>query len=148
MFKIETGDELFLMSAQGPPPPCAGELAPGGAAGSPEAELVAAVRGGDREAFERLYGLYAPLVHGILLARVPHGEVSDLVQDVFLVAFRKLGSLREPSRFGPWVAMITRNRAMDFYRRARVTEELPEGLAHAERPTPEAAGALAAIRAL
>ncbi len=106
------------------------------------------MRSGDREAFDRLYGLYAPMVHGILLARVPHGEVSDLVQDVFLVAFRKLGSLREPARFGPWVAMITRNRAMDFYRRSRETEELHEELAHAGRPSAEAAEALAAIRAL
>jgi RNA polymerase sigma-70 factor (ECF subfamily) len=150
MFKVETSSELFLMSAQGPPPAGVGESVAAAAAppASPEAELVAAVRGGDREAFDRLYGLYAPMVHGILLARVPHGEVGDLVQDVFLVAFRKLGSLREPSRFGPWVAMITRNRAMDFYRRARETEELHDELAHAERPSAEAAEALAAIRAL
>ena len=147
MFKVETGNELFLMSAQGSPPAGVGE-AVSAAAASPEAGLVAAARGGDREAFDQLYGLYAPLVHGILLARVPRGEVSDLVQDVFLVAFRKLDSLREPSRFGPWVAMITRNRATDFYRRARETEEMHEELAHAGRPSAEAAEALAAIRAL
>jgi RNA polymerase sigma factor (sigma-70 family) len=88
----------------------------------PEAALVEAVRGGDREAFSGLYGMFAPMVHGILLARVPYGEVGDLVQDVFLVAFKKLGSLRDRERFGPWVAMIARNRAVDFHRRARVTE--------------------------
>lgn len=148
MFKVETSSrELFLMNAQGPAP--AGvEAAAAASPVSPEAALVAAVRGGDREAFARLYGLYSPMVHGILLARVPSAEVGDLVQDVFLVAFRKLGSLRQPERFGPWVAMITRNRAMDFYRRAHETEELHEELAHAERPTAEAAEALAAIRAL
>ena len=148
MFKVETGSELFLMSAQGPTPAGVGGDVSAAAAASPEAGLVAAARGGDREAFDQLYGLYAPMGHGILLARVPRGEVSDLVQDVFLVAFRKLGSLREPSRFGPWVAMITRNRATDFYRRSRETEELHEGLAHAERPSAEAAEALAVIRAL
>ncbi|MCA1634323.1 MAG: sigma-70 family RNA polymerase sigma factor [Acidobacteria bacterium] len=146
MFKVETSSrELFLLNAQGP------TLAGVEAAAcfvSPEAALVAAVRGGDREAFARLYGLYSPMVHGILLARVPYAEVGDLVQDVFLIAFRKLGSLRDAERFGPWVAMITRNRALDFYRRARATEELHEELAHAERPTAEAAEALEAIRAL
>ena len=43
---------------------------------SPEAILVEAVRNGDREAFGRLYDLYAPMVHGILLARVPRSEVA------------------------------------------------------------------------
>ena len=37
---------------------------------SPEIALIEAVRGGDREAFGRLYDLYAPMVHGVLLARV------------------------------------------------------------------------------
>ncbi|PYS99954.1 MAG: sigma-70 family RNA polymerase sigma factor [Acidobacteria bacterium] len=115
---------------------------------APEAALVASVRAGDREAFERLYALYAPLVHAVLLARVPYDEVGDLVQDVFLVAFRKLGSLRDAARFGPWVAMIARNRATDFHRRARETEELHEELAQGESRETEAREALEIIRAL
>ena len=115
---------------------------------APEAALVEAVRAGDREAFGRLYHLYAPLVHGVLLARVPYDHVGDLVQDVFFTAFRKIGGLRDAARFGPWVAMIARNRAMDFHRRARETEELKEGLAEAPPATGEAAEALEAIREL
>jgi DNA-directed RNA polymerase specialized sigma24 family protein len=37
------------------------------------------------------------MVHGILLARVPHGEVDDLVQDVFLAAMRRRSALRDPA---------------------------------------------------
>src|SRR5258705_11396087 len=59
-----------------------------------EVVLVKAVLDGDRDGFGRLYDLYAPLVHAILLARVPRGEVDDLVQDIFLHAFKKLNSLR------------------------------------------------------
>ena len=59
-----------------------------------EVGLVKAVLDGDREGFGRLYALYAPLVHGILLARVPRTEVDDLVQDIFLHAFKKLHTLR------------------------------------------------------
>ena len=113
-----------------------------------EAALVETARAGDRAAFERLYHLYAPLVHGVLLARVPYGEVSDLVQDVFLTAFRKLGALRDAERFGPWVAIIARNRAADFYRRARQTEELHEGLAEGAGRGAEAREALEVIRSL
>jgi RNA polymerase sigma-70 factor, ECF subfamily len=110
-----------------------------------ETALVEAVRGGDRDAFGRLYDLYARMVHGILLARVPYGEVDDLVQDVFLVALRKIDSLREPAAFGPWLAMITRNRAMDYHRRTREMDELPDTLAHTSAPHAEANEVLAII---
>ena len=88
------------------------------------------------------------MVHGILLARVPYGEVSDLVQEVFLHAFRKLPTLRDASAFGPWLAMIARNRAMDFYRRRRETEELSEHLSRPSAPRAEAAEVLTVIRGL
>jgi RNA polymerase sigma-70 factor (ECF subfamily) len=110
--------------------------------------LVEAAKSGDQSAFGRLYDLYAPMVHGILLARVPYSEVSDLLQDVFLQALKRLGTLRDSAAFGPWLAMIARNRAMDFHRRARETEEISEELARAGAPRAEAAEALEAIRAL
>ena len=49
----------------------------------PEEVLVRAVLNGERDRFARLYEMYAPMVHGILLARVPRGEVDDLVQEMF-----------------------------------------------------------------
>src|SRR5690349_25107818 len=91
-----------------------------------EIGLVKAVLEGDRDGFNQLYDLYAPLVHGILLARVPRAEVEDLVQDIFLHAFRKLHTLRDSSAFGPWIAMIARNRAVDFHRRSRETVEISD----------------------
>lgn len=100
------------------------------AATSDEAALVESVRRGDREAFGRLYERYAPMVHGILLARAPTSEVDDLVQDVFLAAFKKIHTLREDGAFGGWLAMIARNRATDFHRRHQETEEMPEDLPH------------------
>lgn len=110
-----------------------------------EAALVEAVRRGDHAAFGQLYDQYARMVHGILLTRVPYGEVDDLVQDVFLLALRKLDSLRDAARFGPWLAMIARNRAMDFHRRKRETDELPETLATRATPRAEANEVLALI---
>jgi RNA polymerase sigma-70 factor (ECF subfamily) len=86
---------------------------------SPELLLVSAVLAGNHDLFGRLYELYAPLVHGVLLARLPRSEVEDLVQDIFLHALRKLHTLRDANAFGPWIAMIARNRAMDFHRKSR-----------------------------
>ena len=115
---------------------------------SSDAALVEAVRGGDRESFARLYDVYAPMVHGILLARVPYGEVDDLVQDVFLMAFKRIQSLREAGAFGGWLAMIARNRAVDFHRRKKETEELSDDIARSSSVDPEAAEALQLIRTL
>jgi RNA polymerase sigma-70 factor (ECF subfamily) len=146
MSTIETaGNLLSLVSQSQPVAAPVKEL-------SPEALLVEAVRGGDREAFGRLYDLYAPMVHGILLARVPYREVDDLVQDVFLVALRRLSTLRDSAAFGGWLAMITRNRAVDYHRSAREVEELPEdlpGKSPAEKEAEaEAARTLEVIRGL
>jgi len=84
------------------------------------------------------------------MARVARDDVDDLVQDVFLTAWRRLDDLRDPAAFGGWLAMIARNRATDFHRRTTEHVELPANLESrgdaSERA--EANAALAAIRAL
>jgi len=87
---------------------------------------VAAARDGDRAAFGRLYERYARMVHGVLLAKVPVGEVDDLVQDVFIRALRRLSTLRETASFGPWLAVIARNVANDYHRRSVPEEPLTD----------------------
>ena len=110
-----------------------------------DVSLVEAARGGDRDAFGRLYDRYAGMVHGVLLASVPHRDVEDLVQEVFLQAYRSLGALRDPAAFGGWLMRIARNRAHDHHRTTLPTEELPD-----ELPGPPAhdAEAWAALRAI
>jgi len=113
-----------------------------------EVMLVRAVLDGDRESFSRLYDRYAPLVHGILLARVPRAEVADLVQDIFLHAFKKLHTLRDAASFGPWIAMIARNRAVDFHRRSKETVEINDDLRGSDAHDSKAKEILELIRGL
>jgi RNA polymerase sigma-70 factor (ECF subfamily) len=113
-----------------------------------EIALVKAVLDGDRDGFARLYDLYAPLVHGILLARVPRIEVDDLVQDIFLHAFKKLHTLRDAGAFGGWIAMIARNRAVDFHRRSRQTVELTDDIGGSDKQQSRASEILELIRGL
>jgi RNA polymerase sigma-70 factor (ECF subfamily) len=113
-----------------------------------EAELVERFRAGDQEAFADLYRQFAPMVHGIVLARVPRDEVQDIVQEVFLAAYRNLHSLRDSRVFGPWLVKITRNQAAEFYRSSKPTEELPEHFPGGRRRDNEAAEVLRAIRSL
>jgi len=96
------------------------------------------------------------MVHGILLARVPFREVDDLVHDAFLQALRRLHTLRDPTRFGPWLAAIARNRANDYHRHSVEEVELPESLSEDATKRGQAGGSndadaalfLAAIREL
>lgn len=113
-----------------------------------ETQLIERVRRGDEEAFGELYKIYAPLVHGVVLARAPRGETDDIVQDVFLSAYENISRLRDGAALGAWLAAIARNRATQYYRQAKPTAELPENLCGTDRPAAEAGEILAAIRAL
>jgi RNA polymerase sigma-70 factor, ECF subfamily len=112
------------------------------------AALVTAAQAGDRKAFGELYRLYGRMVHGILLARSPRGEVEDLTQEVFLRGLERLGSLREPAAFGGWIATIARNRATDYMRQAHEAAELPDELAGGDAIETETFAVLEIVRAL
>ena len=113
-----------------------------------EARLVERVCAGDEEAFNEIYKIFAPMVHGIILARVPRDEADDIVQEVFLAAYKNLHTLRDKNAVGAWLAMIARNRTTEFYRQAKPTEELPEELRGKDNSKAEAREILTAIRAL
>ncbi len=115
---------------------------------SHDAALVIAARDGDRTAFGRLHDRYAPMVHGIILARVPRGEVEDLLQDVFLKALRQLGSLRDVNAFGGWLARIARNCTVDYHRNRRDEETLNDETVAASSSDIEAIRVLSVIRTL
>lgn len=163
MYELEATANMLVMTGQGKASIDRRhlEIAPAGAAAatapaitssnsteSPESIIVRSVLAGDRDMFGRLYELYAPLVHGVLLARMPRSEVEDVVQDIFLHALRKLHTLRDANAFGPWIAMIARNRAMDFHRRSRETVEVTDDLKSNDSSGAKAEEILAIIRTL
>ncbi len=111
------------------------------------AELVVAVRDGDRAAFAALYHRFARVVHAVALARVRPADAADVVQDVFLLAYERLAELREPAAFPGWLLQIARNRAVDRARAPRPSDD-PVDPAADPVPTAEAREALDAIRAL
>ena len=116
---------------------------------------VELARGGSRAAFSRLHDRYAGVVHAVVLARVPVQEADDLVQEVFLTAWRTIGGLRDPEAIGPWLMKIARNISVRFHRRRRPTANLPDELAGHDNARGSAAGhheetarVLAALRTL
>ncbi|MHB8879434.1 MAG: RNA polymerase sigma factor [Myxococcaceae bacterium] len=87
-----------------------------------ESELVGRCRAGDASAWRALYDSNFDFVYRISRRLgVPDSELDDVVQETFLVAFRRLGSF-ESGRFSTWLFRITSNLASGRHRRRRVRE--------------------------
>lgn len=111
--------------------------------------LVAAALAGDRSGFDRLYDRYRRMVHAIALARVPPEDAEDIVQDVFMIALKKMGSLHDQAAFGGWLATIAKNCANGWRRSTLVPVELTDRpVASTQESDEEARRVLATIRAL
>jgi RNA polymerase sigma-70 factor, ECF subfamily len=78
-----------------------------------------------------------------------HPRAASLVQDVFLVALRRLESLREAAAFPGWLAAITRHRVADHYRRQPLAQvPLSEEVVARASDDSEALAILDVIRSL
>jgi RNA polymerase sigma factor (sigma-70 family) len=89
-------------------------------AGASDADLARSALSGDRAAFGELVERHARQVVALTYAMVGDREKArDLAQDAFLAAFQALGSLREPGRFGAWLAGIARRQCIYAIRRER-----------------------------
>lgn len=109
---------------------------------------VEAARAGDRLAFAQLYRRFGPVVHGIVLARVPRTEVDDVVQEIFVQVLRALPTLRDATKFGGWIARLARNRALDHRRRVTAVSALPDDLLQSSPEQGRALFVLAKLREL
>ena len=122
------------------------------ARGATLAELVIAAQRGNRAAFTTIYARFHRVVHAIALARVPHGDAGDVVQDVFAEVWLKMTTLREPAAFPGWIVTLARRRAIDHARqrlRSDSTSSVaPTELAVMPPPHAEARAAMDAILAL
>lgn len=111
-----------------------------GAQVSEDAALVRRAAGGDAAAQRALYDRYRPPVFRVAcgFAELDADEVDDVVQETFVRAFQKIGSLQDPERFGPWILVIARNRALTRLARRRSRRELTEELTRQAESTAEA----------
>lgn len=85
-----------------------------------DAQLVMAARDGDGEAFTTLFRRwFDPCVE--VARRIVHDPetAAEVAQETFLVAWRQLGSLRDPASFGGWVLRTARNKALNRLDRER-----------------------------
>ncbi len=75
-----------------------------------EREDIAAATAGDRRAFERLYRSHGQRVFALCLRMTADRVLAEeLVQDVFVRAWQKLGSFRGDAAFGTWLHRVAVN---------------------------------------
>ena len=85
-----------------------------------DAELVAQIRRGSREAAGRLMERYLRPSRAVALSVI--GEVAgaeDVCQDAFIYAISRIDDCRDPERFAGWLLQIVRNRSRNFVRDKR-----------------------------
>jgi RNA polymerase sigma-70 factor (ECF subfamily) len=93
----------------------------GRAMGSPTvASMVALAGAGDEAAFAQLVATYHVDMARVAFVACGDRELAeDAVQSAWLVAWRKLRSLRDPDRVRPWLLAVTANEARQIVRRRR-----------------------------
>jgi len=88
-----------------------------GKVGVTDAELAARCQAGDTEAFETLYRQHASRIYALasrMAGSAEDGE--DLLQEIFLQAFRKIGGFKGEAALGTWLYRLALNHCLDFVR--------------------------------
>jgi RNA polymerase sigma-70 factor (ECF subfamily) len=100
--------------------------------GTGDRDLAARCLAGDRDAFEGLYRQHVGRLYNLAWRMSGSGEdADDLVQDIFLQAYRKLGSYKGESSLGTWLYRLAVNLCLDRLRSkagkmGKVTDSMDE----------------------
>jgi RNA polymerase sigma-70 factor (ECF subfamily) len=110
--------EMALRTAVGTWSVQAAELVDG------DAELLQAIAGGDRAAFDRLSRRHLDRAYGVALRMTgSRADAQDVVQDVFLRLWQRPDAWRPgQAQFSTWLYRVVVNRCLDLKRRPRGTD--------------------------
>jgi RNA polymerase sigma-70 factor (ECF subfamily) len=96
---------------------------------------VAGAQQGDPEAFRSLVARYErQLLYYLTHFTANPEHAADALQEVWLIAFRRLKDLREPKAFGGWIYQIAHDKVVSFVRRETRREQLHEAFAEEQDP--------------
>jgi RNA polymerase sigma factor (sigma-70 family) len=105
---------------------------------TPDADLIAASRSGDRKAFGQIVRRYQAMISGLIYAACGDLHRSeDIAQDTFIAAWKSLSGLRDATKLPGWLCQIARRRLADAARKP-AAKEIPFGDAFAIDSQPAA----------
>lgn len=91
-------------------------------------ETIKKAAKGDIHAFEELYQNTSEYVYNVAWRVInKHEDVEEVVQEVFLLIYRKLKDFRFEASFKTWVYRITVNTAIDYLRKTSPEKEKTVG---------------------
>jgi RNA polymerase sigma-70 factor, ECF subfamily len=95
---------------------------------APDLATVTAMKSGDQSAIAELYDRYSSIVYAVALRVLGDtGAAEDVLQEVFLQLWRNPGAFDAArGSLGAWLAVITRNRAIDALRRRRPETDIED----------------------
>ena len=89
--------------------------------------LVQLCQSGDRNAFESLVTQYHPrLKYFVRRLDGTSGNADDLLQEIWMIVFKTIHTLKVPALFPVWLYRIARHRVYRGFRRKERTIQLPE----------------------
>lgn len=89
-------------------------------------QLVEQTLTGDATAFAALLDRYGPPITSLCYAStLDRAEAEDLTQEIFLLAWRKLGGFRGEAAFSTWLFALARNACIDHSRRQATRPQQP-----------------------
>jgi RNA polymerase sigma-70 factor, ECF subfamily len=110
-------------------------------------DLAGKIRAGDSRAFEELYQQHAARLYNLAYRMADSkADAEDLLQDIFLIAYRKMASFRGESSLGTWLYRLAMNHCLDVLRsrQARMGHQT-DSLDEESAPVPTAAPTLGAV---
>lgn len=120
---------------------------PTGDVRSADLQLAGQIRSGDGAAFEALYQQHAGRLYNLAYRMAgTASDAEDLLQDIFLLAYRKMASFRGDSSLATWLYRLAMNHCLDVLRsrQARMSQQT-DSLDEEAAPVPAAAPALGAV---
>jgi len=86
-----------------------------------DSQLVERVLSGDTNAFGSIIKNTERMVAQIVFKMIPNPEDrKDMAQDIYLKAFKKLGSFKFESKLSTWIAQVGYNTCLDYLRKKKI----------------------------
>jgi RNA polymerase sigma-70 factor (ECF subfamily) len=93
---------------------------------------IGRVQGGDKEAFAELVNAYKDMVYTVCLRMLgSEADAEEAAQDVFVKAYRSIGSFQAKAKFSTWLYRIAYNNCISVIRKKvkliDLVDDIPEG---------------------
>lgn len=89
-------------------------------------ELINKSKSKDKEAFKELVCLYSKWLLGLVKSITTESEAEDIAQEIWLIVWDNLNSLKDGSKFKGWLRTITVRHSLAYYNKLKILKNAVE----------------------